>query len=82
MENVTVLGFSCDFEMWHNSDGQVRFDGLSFRSSLNPEGTNFVLFDVSPSRKYQICNSAVYQVNDLLDNSTCVLPLSLPESSK
>lgn len=65
-----------------NSDGQVRFDGLSFRSSLNSEGTNIVLFDVSPSRKYRICNSAVYKVNDLLGNSTCVLPLSSPESSK
>lgn len=65
-----------------NPEGQAMFDGLSFRSSLNPDGTNYVLFDVSPSRKYRICNSALYQVNDLLGNSTCILPMSIPQSEE
>lgn len=61
---------------------QVMFDGLCFRSSLNPDGTNYVLFDVSDSKKYQICSSSLYQVNDLLGNSTCILPMSEPQSDK
>ena len=65
-----------------NPEGQAMFDGLSFRSSLNPDGTNYVLFDVSSSRKYRICNSALYQVNDLLGNSTCILPMSIPQSEE
>lgn len=65
-----------------NPEGQAMFDGLSFRSSLNPDGTNYVLFDVSPSRKYRICNSALYQVNDLFGNSTCILPMSIPQSGE
>lgn len=65
-----------------NPEGMTMFDGLSFRSSLNPTGINYVLFDVSPSRKYRICNSALYQVNDLLGNSTCILPMSIPQSEE
>lgn len=57
------------------SDGQDLFDGLCFRSSLNPDGTNYVLFDVSRTKKYKICNSAVHQVSDLLGNSNCILPI-------
>ena len=58
------------------SNGQAVFDGLCFRSSLNPDGINYVLFDVSPKKKYRICSSALYQVDDLLGNSTGILPLS------
>lgn len=60
--------------------GQAVFDGLCFRSSLNSDGTNYVLFNVSDSKKYQICNSSLYQVNDLLGNSTCILPMSETQS--
>ena len=59
-----------------DSNDQTIFDGLCFRSSLNPSGTNYVLFDVSQSKKYRICNSSIYQVNDLLGNTSCILPLS------
>ena len=62
--------------------GQPMFDGLCFRSSLNSEGTNYVLFDVSDSKKYEICSSALYQVNDLLGNSTCILPMSASSGDK
>lgn len=58
-----------------NSSEQAMFGGLCFRSSLNPDGINYVLFDVSSSRKYRICNSSLYQVDDLLGNSTRILPL-------
>lgn len=57
-------------------DGQASFDGLCFRSSLSSDGINYVLFDVSSSKKYNVCNSAVYRVNDLLGNSTCILPIT------
>lgn len=62
-----------------NSDGQAMFDGLCFRSSLNPDGTNYVLFDVSPGRKYQICNSSLCQVKDLTGEFEYVLPMSTPK---
>lgn len=59
-----------------DSNDQTICDGLCFRSSLNPSGTNYVLFDVSQSKKYRICNSSIYQVNDLLGNTSCILPVS------
>lgn len=59
-----------------NPEGQTMFDGLCFRSSLDSNGINYVLFDVSPSRKYRICNSSLFQVKDLLGNSECILPMS------
>lgn len=34
-----------------NPEGQAMFDGLCFRSSPNPDGTNVVLFDVSLTKK-------------------------------
>lgn len=56
------------------SDGKTSFDGLCFQSSLNPDGINYVLFDVSDTKKYRICNSSLHQVDDLIGNSTCILP--------
>lgn len=58
-----------------DSNGQPLFDGLCFRSSLNPNGKNYALFDVSSTKKYQICNSSLYQVSDLLGNATRLLPI-------
>ena len=63
-------------------DGQASFDGLCFHSSLNSDGTNYVLFDTSDTKKYEICNSAVYQANDLLGNATCILPISKPQDDQ
>lgn len=65
-----------------NSDGQAMFDGLCFRSSLNPDGTNCVLFDVSPTRKYQICNSSLCQVKNLLGDFEYILPMSTSKSEE
>ena len=66
-----------------NPDGQAMFDGLCFRSSLNPDGTNYVLFDVSDdTKKYRICNSSLCQVKDLLGNFEYILPMSVPESEE
>ena len=62
-----------------NSEGQAMFDGLCFRSSLNPDGTNCVLFDVSDSRKYRICNSSLCQVKNLLGDFEYILPMSMPQ---
>jgi len=59
-----------------DNDGHTIFDGLCFQSSLNPDGINYVFFDVSENKKYQICNSSLYQVEDLLGNSKCILPYS------
>lgn len=63
-----------------DSEGKAMFDGLCFRSSLNPDGTNYVLFDVSPSRKYRICNSSLCRVKDLLGNFEYILPIPASES--
>ena len=66
-----------------NPDGQAMFGGLCFRSSLNPDGTNYVLFDVSDdTKKYRICNSSLCQVKDLLGNFEYILPMSIPESEE
>ena len=65
-----------------NPDGQAKFDGLCFRSSLNPDGINYVLFDVSPTRKYRICNSALCQVKNLLGDFECIVPISAPQSDE
>lgn len=66
-----------------NPDGQAMFGGLCFRSSLNPDGTNYVLFDVSDgTKKYRICNSSLCQVKDLLGNFEYILPMSVPESEE
>lgn len=66
-----------------NPDGQAMFDGLCFRSSLNPDGTNYVLFDVSDdTKKYQICNSSLCQVKNLLGDFEYILPMSASESEE
>lgn len=66
-----------------NPDGQTMFDGLCFRSSLNPDGTNYVLFDVSDdTKKYRICNSSLCQVKDLLGNFEYILPMPVSESKE
>jgi len=66
-----------------NPDGQAVFDGLCFRSSLNPDGTNYVLFDVSDSgKKYRICNSSLCRVKNLLGDFECILPMSNTQSEE
>lgn len=63
--------------------GQVMFDGLGFCSALNPEGVNYVLFDVSDgSKKYRICNSSLCQVKDLLGNFEYILPMHASKRGK
>lgn len=60
-----------------NTDtGERTFDGLCFKSSLNPDGVNIVLFDTSASKKYKVRNSKLVQVRDLLGNTEQILPLS------
>lgn len=49
----------------HDDNGTKCFDGLCFRSSLNNDGLNYVLFDTSDNRKYRVCNSKLYKMIDL-----------------
>jgi hypothetical protein len=65
-----------------NPEGQAMFDGLCFRSSLNPDGTNCVLFDVSDSRKYRICNSSLCKVKNLVGDFEYILPMSAPQNDE
>lgn len=58
--------------------GRKVFDGLCFRSSLDNKGLDYVLFDVSDTKKYVIRNSSVYQMLDLLGNLQVQLPLPGP----
>lgn len=60
-----------------DEEGKNVFDGLCFKSSLDQNGLNYVLFDVSDNKKYAIKNSSVYQVIDLLGNLQLQLPLIL-----
>ena len=58
-----------------SEDGNIIFDGMCYKSALNPDGVNYVLFDTNPeTRKYKVLNSAVYQVKDLMGNSEQLLP--------
>ena len=52
------------------------FDGLCFKSSLDNEGLNYVLFDISETKKYKINNSSIYQMMDLTGKLQQQLPLS------
>jgi len=56
-------------------NGNSIFDGICFKSSLDSSGINYVLFDISDSRKYKIKNSSVYQVLDLMGNLQRQLPI-------
>lgn len=59
-----------------DQSGNYKFDGICFKSSLNPDGINYVLFDTSPKgRKYKVNCSGVYQVLDLWGNLQQQLPL-------
>ena len=58
-----------------SEDGNAVFDGMCFKSSLNPEGVNYVFFDTNKeTRKYKILNSALYQVKDLMGNREQIFP--------
>lgn len=59
-----------------SKDGKHIFDGLCYKSSLDSDGLNYVLFNVDEDRKYVINNSLVAQVMDLLGNIEVQLPLS------
>lgn len=58
------------------SNGKKLFDGLCFKSSLDNEGLNYVLFDISETKKYKINNSSIYQMMDLTGKLQQQLPLS------
>lgn len=55
--------------------GNTIFDGLCFGSSLDKEGLNYVLFDVSDSKKYKVKCSSIFQVLDLQGNMQRQLPI-------
>ncbi len=57
------------------NDGRNMFDGLCFKSSLDNEGLNYVLFDISETKKYKINNSSIYQMLDLNGKLQQQLPL-------
>lgn len=59
-----------------NEEGKRIFDGLCFASSLDKDGLNYVLFDVSETKKYRVNNSSVYQTLDLLGNLKRILPFT------
>lgn len=63
-------------------DGSSMFDGLCFKSSLDRDGLNYVLFDVSQDRKYKINNSSVFQMMSLNGDLQRILPLPALEDLK
>ena len=53
----------------------LRFDGISFSSSLDRKGTNYVIFDTSERRKYRIVASSVERVTDMRGTLSTSLPM-------
>ncbi|MBR3316014.1 MAG: RES family NAD+ phosphorylase [Atopobiaceae bacterium] len=53
----------------------LRFDGISFSSSLDRKGTNYVVFDTSERRKYQIVASSIERVTDMRGTLSTSLPM-------
>lgn len=72
-----ITQYISEFIKNKNTDsGKRTFDGLCFKSSLNPDGVNIVLFDTSASKKYKVRKSKLMRVRDLLGNAEQILPLS------
>lgn len=66
----------------NRKDGSSIFDGLCFKSSLDRDGLNYVLFDVSKDRKYKINNSSIFQMMSLNGDLQRILPLPALEDLK
>lgn len=62
--------------------GAYIFDGICFKSALDASGVNYVLFNTGTDKKYRVINSGLYQVNDLLGNTTKLLPFDMIEEKK
>lgn len=60
-----------------DDEGNQLFDGICFTSSLDPEGKNYVLFETGEGKKYEVLNSSVYRVNNLMGDCDQVLPISI-----
>ena len=54
----------------------LRFDGISFSSSLDREGTNYVIFDTTEHPKYEIVSSSLEKVKDMQGTLETYLPMS------
>lgn len=54
----------------------LHFDGLCFSSSLDREGTNYVIFDTSEHRKYQIVASSLEKMIDMQGTLVTYLPMA------
>lgn len=59
----------------HDKNGKQLFDGLCFKSSLDSKGINYVLFDITETKKYKIKNSSIYQTTNLNGDLQQQLPL-------
>lgn len=59
----------------HDKNEKQLFDGLCFKSSLDNKGINYVLFDITETKKYKIKNSSVYQMTSLNGDLQQQLPL-------
>ena len=54
----------------------LHFDGLCFSSSLDREGTNYVIFDTAVMPKYEIVASSLEKVVDMQGSLETYLPMS------
>jgi len=54
----------------------LRFDGICFSSSLDREGTNYVIFDTKEHPKYQIVSSSLEKVVDMQGALETYLPMN------
>ncbi len=54
----------------------LRFDGICFSSSLDREGTNYVIFDTTEHPKYEIVSSSLEKVTDMQGSLITYLPMS------
>ena len=62
---------------------ELGFDGIRFRSSLNPDGKNVVLFDTNKDpttdcKNYEIIGSKVYSIRKLDIDYQLLVPQALP----
>ena len=54
----------------------LHFDGICFSSSLDREGTNYVIFDTTERPKYEIVSSSLEKVIDMQGTLETYLPMS------
>lgn len=54
----------------------LRFDGICFSSSLDREGTNYVIFDTAQQPKYDIVASSLEKVTSMSGTLQTYLPMS------